>query len=56
MVIESLSRLVRSAPEPQLSCAPTRRPLALLVQGRARGWRATIRRLIQRLLQRVKRL
>ena len=56
MVIESLSRLVRSAPEPQLSCTPKRIPLALLVQSWPRGWRARLRRLIRRLLQRAKRL
>jgi hypothetical protein len=55
-LIESLSRLVRSAPEPQLSCSPTRTPLTLNGQGWPRAWRARLRRFTQRLLNRVKRL
>ena len=55
-LIESLSRLVRSAPEPQLSSSPTRTPLTLNGQGWPRAWRARLRRFTQRLLNRVKRL
>ncbi len=55
-LIESLSRLVRSAPEPQLSCSPTRTPLTLNGQGWPRAWRARLRRFTRRLLNRAKRL
>lgn len=55
-LIESLSRLVRSAPEPQLSCSPTRTPLTLNGQGWPRAWRARLWRFTQRLLNRAKRL
>ena len=50
-LIESLSRLVRSAPEPQLSCSPQRTPWAMVVRSRAVGWRASVRRLLQRCMQ-----